>query len=97
MEYAGKMFAFGWDDRKLFLLSIMYFEISVLIVRDFFTGFINFSLDGGEFKTKIPVGLITLIINVFQTIQMYFQGCPFGLIWFRKMDGVEDERQKCQG
>lgn len=79
------------------LTEHMYFEILVLTIRDCFIRFINFSLDGAEFKTKIPVGLITLIINAFQTILMYFQGCPFGLIWFRKMDGVEDERQKCQG
>lgn len=81
----------------MILTEHMYFEILVLIIGDCFTRFINFSLDGGEFETKIPVGLITLIINVFQAIQMYFQGCPFGLIWCRKMDGVEDERQKCQG
>lgn len=81
----------------MILIENMYFEILVLIIKDRFTIFINFNLEGGEFKTKIPFGLITLIINIFQTIQMYFHGCPFGLIWFKKMDGVEDESHECQG
>lgn len=69
----------------------MYFEIIILIIKDCFARFINFNLEGENFKTKIPFGLITVIINIFQTVQIHFQGCPFGLIWVKKMDGVEDE------
>lgn len=61
----------------------MYFEIFILIIG-LFCWVHKFQLGEGEFKTKIPFGLITVIINIFQTIEMRFQGCPFGLIWFKK-------------
>lgn len=57
----------------------MYFEIFILIIG-LFCWVHKFQLGEGEFKTKIPFGLITVIINIFQTIEMRFQGCPFGLI-----------------
>lgn len=49
------------------------------MIKDYFTRFIKLNVEGG-FKTKRPFGLITLIINIFQTIQKYFKGVLLGLL-----------------